>query len=70
MLNRGQALLNQGSDAQMLNRGQALLNQGSRAIKPPLDDDVHFRTNAGSARTRSRGHLRFGGLAVEQSANK
>ena len=39
-LNQGCAGLNQGSAAQMLNRGNQLPNQGSEAIKPPLDDNV------------------------------
>ena len=33
--------------------GQPLVNQGSEAIKPPLDDNVRFRPNAQSTRTRS-----------------
>ena len=37
--------------------GQPLLNQGSGAIKPPLDDNMHFRPN----QTRSREHTRVGG---------
>ena len=48
--------------------GQPLLKQGSEAIKPPFDDNVRFRPDAGSTQTISRGHLRFGGLAVVQSA--
>ena len=47
--------------------GQPLLDQGSESIKPPLDDNVHFRPNAGSAQTRSIGDFQFCGLAVVQS---
>ena len=42
--------------------GQPPVNQGSEAIKPHLDDNVCFQHNAGSTRTRSRGHLRIGDL--------
>ena len=48
--------------------GQPLLNQGSEAIKLPLNDKVSFRPNAGSTRTRGKGHLLFGDLTVVQSA--
>ena len=37
-----------------------------RSNKPPLDANLRFLPNAGSTKTRSREHIRFGSIVVVQ----